>query len=232
MTRRGWTLLELLVVLLLSALLATLVTVVIAGAARAAARQAGALDRERSEAALSWWWRAVLRDAEAGDIAVPSLDRIVAHLPVGAAAPCSQMGSTLWIARSAWGGSRDPEAGRDLVWLLTEPRTAAWDRLAILAVDNDHCPGGEAAFRLSLSAAALPGLLVRVVEPLQLRLYLSGAKGWLGLAPADGSTSVQPFAGPIELAASWFARDSGGVRAFVQSAQGPLLQLVAPVAVP
>lgn len=232
MTRRGWTLLELLLVMLLSAMLASLVAAVIAGAARAATRQARALDRERTQAALTGWWRVVLRDADSADVAVSSLDRIVAHLPVGAAVPCGQTGSVLWIARSEWGGGRDPEVGRDLVWLLTEPRLGVWDHLTILAVSNDRCPGGEPALRLSLAAVVLPGLLARVVEPLQLRLYPSGGKGWLGLAPADGSAPVQPFAGPVELAASWFARDSGGVRAFVQTAQAPPLQLVGPLARP
>lgn len=232
MNRRGWTLLELLAVVLLSTLLAALVFGAVAGMARAATLQRRALDRERTQAALGAWWRAAFRDGESGDVVLPAVDRVVVPLPVGAAAPCRQAGAELWIGRAAWRGSRDPEAGRDLLWLLTEPVPAAWQGLAILGVSSDACPSGEPALRLLLSAPVGAGLLVRVVEPTELRLYRSGAKGWLGLAPADSSAPVQPFAGPIDVAASWFSRDSGGVRAFVQPASGPPLRLAAPLATP
>ena len=232
MNRRGWTLLELLVVVLLSTLLAALVFGAVAGAARSATLQRRALDRERTQAALGAWWRAAFRDGESGDVSLPAIDRIVVQLPVGVAVPCQQAGAELWIARAAWRGSRDPEAGRDQLWLLTEPVTAAWQGLAILGVSSDVCPGGETALRLLLSAPVGAGLLVRVVEPTELRLYRSGAKGWLGLAPADSSSSVQPFAGPVDVASSWFSRDSGGVRALVQPAAGPPLRLLAPLAMP
>ena len=136
------------------------------------------------------------------------------------------------MARAAWRGSRDPEAGRDQLWLLTEPVIAVWEGHAVLGVSNDSCPGGGPALRLLLSAPVGVALLARVVEPTELRLYRSGSKGWLGLAPADSSSPVQPFAGPIDVASSWFMRDSGGVRAFVQPASGPPLRLLAPLAMP
>jgi type II secretory pathway pseudopilin PulG len=230
--RRGWTLVELLVVALLSTLLAALVFGAVAGAARSATLQRRALDRERTQTALGAWWRTAFRDVQSGDVSLSAIDRVVAPLPVGAAAPCFQAGAELWIARAAWRGSRDPEAGRDQLWLLTEPVPAAWQALAILGVSSDVCPGAEPALRLLLSAPAGPGLLARVVEPTELRLYRSGANGWLGLAPADSSATVQPFAGPVDLATSWFSRDSGGVRAFVQPASGPPFRLLAPLAMP
>lgn len=232
MNRSGWTLLELLVVVLLSTLLAALVFATVAGAARSAISQARALDRERTQAALGAWWRAAFRDGESADVSLPAIDRMVAQLPVGAAVPCQQAGAELWIARAAWRGSRDPEAGRDQLWLLADSITTAWAEFAIQSVSNDVCPGGEPALRLLLSAPVGAGLLVRVVEPTELRLYRAGARGWLGLAPADSSSPVQPFAGPVDVAASWFMRDSGGIHAFVQPALGSPLRLLAPLAMP
>jgi len=232
-TRRGWTLVELVVVVLLSTLLAALVFAGVAGAARSATRQRRALDRERTEAALGAWWRAVFRDGQSGDVSLPAIDRIVARLPVGAAVPCWQSGAELWIARAGWQGSRDPEAGRDQLWLLVDSTTTTWAERAIFNVSNDVCPGGGPAVRLLLSGTAGVGLLARVVEPIELRLYLSGTAGWLGLAPADSSSPVQPFAGPVIVTASWFSRDSGGVRAIVQPASGgPPLRLLAPLVMP
>ena len=229
MTRRGWTLLELLVVLLIATILAALVSSVVAAAARAATRQASALDRERSQLAITAWWRAGLRDSESGDVAVPANDRVVAHHPVGAGVPCRLAGAELWIARAGWRGTRDPEPGRDEAWLLVDVVAAAWDEVAIVAVGSGSCPGGEPALRLALSSAVVAVQLVRVVEPVQLRIYRSGFSWWLGLAPADGSSPVQPFAGPVDPAASGFSRDTSGVRGVVQSASGRVLRLLAPL---
>lgn len=232
MSRRGWTLLELLIVLVLTIILAALAGSVIAAMARAATRQARALDLERTQVALAAWWRADFRDSDAGDVAVPTSNRVVTRHPVGAGLPCQLAGADLWIARSEWRGARDPEPGRDEAWLLIDVLTASWDEVAIVAVGNGSCPSGEPALRLTLGAATLPVQLARVVEPLELRIYRSGTSGWLGLAPADGSASVQPFAGPVDPVASGFSQDSSGVHARIQPRTGRLFRLNAPLTLP
>lgn len=228
-SRRGWTLLELLIVLVLTIILAALVGSVIAAIARSATRQARALNLERTQVALAAWWRADFRDGDAGDVVVPTNNQIVTRHPVGAGVPCQSVGTDLWIARTDWRGARDPESGRDEAWLLTDVLTAAWSDVAIVAVGSGSCPSGEPALRLTLGAAILPVQLARVVEPVELRIYRSGPSGWLGLAPADGSASVQPFAGPVDPVASGFSQDSSGVQALIQHRSGQRFRLNAPL---
>ena len=232
MSRRGWTVVELLVVVTVSAVLAALVSGVVIASARVAARQASSLEHDRTGLTVAAWWHVDLRDSESGDVAVPAADRLVAHHPVGAAVPCLASGADILIARADWRGGRDPEPARDELWLLTDVTTSAWDEAPLVAVASGLCPGGAPAIRLTLAATVAAVQLVRVVEPLQMRLYRSGNGWWLGLAPADGATPVQPFAGPIAVAVSGFARDTSGVHVFVQPAAGRLFELHAPLPSP
>lgn len=230
--RCGFMLFELLVTLLLTTLLAAIVGSAVVALASSARRHARALDQQRSEAAVAAWWRADLRDSEAGDVTVPVSDRLLAHHPVGGGVPCFVSGASLWIARSDWRGLRDPEPGRDELWLLTTAAPATWDAATFFAVGGGNCPDGTAALRLTLGTPAATVLLARAVEPVQVRLYRSGSSWWFGLAPADGSAPVQPFAGPLDPLASRFVRDSSGVHVFMQSPVGRALELLAPLPTP
>lgn len=232
LNRAGWSLIELLVVISLAGLLAGVVSGVVLIAARTARGQVVALDAARTQGALLAWWRIDLRDSEAGDVAVPADDRLVAHHPVGSALPCERVGNDLLIARLEWGDARDPDPSRDEAWLLRDAATAAWDESPLLAVTSSNCPDGRAALRLSF--VTLPGVvqLLRIVEPVQLRLYRSGISWWLGLAPSDGSTPVQPFAGPVIPAGSRFVRDNSGVHVFVQPAGSVAREFLAPLSDP
>ncbi|MEO5799790.1 MAG: prepilin-type N-terminal cleavage/methylation domain-containing protein [Gemmatimonadales bacterium] len=228
----GFSLVELLLVIVVAGILAALVTTVVVASARSAQRQTLALEEQRSLAAVAAWSRADLRDGEPGDIAVPAPDRLVAHHPVGAGAPCKVSGAELWVGRSSWRGTRDPEPGRDELWLLTSAITPAWDEPPFIAIGASTCPDGSAALHLTLGVAVAPVMLVRAVEPVQLRLYRSGSRWWFGMAPADGSTPVQPIAGPFDPAGSRFAMDSGGVHIFVQAATGRAAEFFAPLPPP
>ncbi|MES2305562.1 MAG: prepilin-type N-terminal cleavage/methylation domain-containing protein [Gemmatimonadota bacterium] len=232
LTRAGVTLLELMLVLVVAAILAALVTTVVVASAKSAQRQSLALDEQRSLAAVAAWSRADLRDGEPGDVAVPAADRLVAHHPVGAGAPCRVSGAELYISRASWRATRDPEPGRDELWLLTSATTPAWDEPPFVAVGTSTCPDGSAALHLTLGVAVAPVLLVRAVEPVQLRLYRSGSRWWVGMAPADGSSPVQPIAGPFDPAGSRFAMDSGGVHIFVQPAARRAAEFFAPLPPP
>ncbi|MEP6590942.1 MAG: hypothetical protein ABJC19_07150 [Gemmatimonadota bacterium] len=232
MTRRGWSAVEVLVVVALAALLASLCTAVITASARAAVRQRRALDRERLGQTVGAWWRAALRDAEGGDVEVASPVAITMKQPVGGGAVCWSDADTLRIARTEWRASRDPEPGRDLLWLLRDAVQGQWEAAELLLARAGRCPDGALALELLLATPVATVQLVRVVEPLQLRLYRSGVAAWLGEAPADGSSPVQPVAGPVVLPASQFTRDSSGVHVLMQPAWGGVLLLNAALSPP
>ncbi len=223
---------ELLVTMLLCAVLAALVAGAVAGVARGAARQQQALNRERVGSTVSAWWRNALRDADASDVQLPSLTTLEVSLPVGAGAPCVVNADTVLIARAEWSGERDPEAGRDRLWLLGDAAAGSWQDVDLLVTGTGRCPDGTAALRLLLTVPPGTVALVRAVEPVQLRIYRSAGSAWVGEAPADGSSPVQPVAGPVDFLTSQFTRDSSGVHAFLQPAAGPGVWLHAPLGGP
>jgi prepilin-type N-terminal cleavage/methylation domain-containing protein len=204
LTRRGVTLLELLVVMTLLGLLGVMLSAVVVGASRVAARHLGALSLERTaQGAAVFLWQE-RRDAPWIDLAVATAS-VRLPRPVGDGVICQASGNSLWLRRDHWSGDRAPEMVRDRLLMLTNGQ-AFWRAAGIQSVAAALCPDGAPAWRLVLSAAADSVQLVRVLEEVVLRRYAAGGSEWLGLAPADGSSPVQPFAGPLVNGASRFAR--------------------------
>lgn len=204
LTRRGVTLLELLVVVALLGLLGVLVSAVVIGASRVAARHVGALALERTAQVATVFLHHELRDARWEDVAVTAAAVWLAR-PVGDGAACDASGTSLWLRRDGWRGDRAPEVARDRLLLLTDGQ-ADWRGAVLNSVATSLCPDGRPAWHLTLGAPADSVRLLRVVEDVVVRRYGSGGTEWLGLAPADGSSPVQPFAGPLWSGASRFAR--------------------------
>lgn len=204
LTRRGVTLLELLLVVTLLGLLGVMVSAVVVGASRVAARHVGALALDRTTHVATVFLQHELRDARWDDVAV-AMASVRLSRPVGDGVACDAGGTSLWLRRDGWRGDRAPEVGRDRVHLLTNGRED-WRAIALSNVAAARCPDGSPAWRLTLSTAADSVRLVRVFEDVVVRRYASGGAEWLGLAPADGSSPVQPFAGPLWSGASRFAR--------------------------
>lgn len=215
------TLIELLVGLSLLALLGGLAVATVEGPARSGAHAVAVLDVARTTSTTGALLRQELRDADSLDVSIASGTRLMLARPVGDAAVCGTVGSALLILRADWSGARLPEAAHDQAWVLVDPLGETWDSMAIAAVGTGQCPAdGSPALRLTLPAPVVNPLMVRVVEPTELSVYRSGTADWLGLAPADGSASVQPFAGPLRAGASHFNRFGAALHLFV--AMSPL----------
>ena len=113
------------------------------------------------------------------------------------------------LARSSFSGHRDPQAGRDeaLVFVPGDSATSSedtWVTVGIAAVATTFaCPGvGGPGITLTLSASPSPLLLeegtpVRLVEPMELRLYQSGETWWLGGRSVNTGEAMQPMVGPL-----------------------------------
>jgi prepilin-type N-terminal cleavage/methylation domain-containing protein len=202
--RHGVTLLELLLAITLLALVGAVVTTVIVAASRVAGRATNQLALERTVHTAQALLGQELRDADWGDVSVGA-DAIRLPRTIGAGTPCASAAGSVVVAREAWEGERAPEAGRDFLRVL-DAETAAWQEGAVTDVLDATCPSGAPAWRLVSSAASVAVAAVRVVERVVLRRYVAGSAEWLGLAPADGSSPVQPFAGPLLPGFSRFAR--------------------------
>ena len=123
---------------------------------------------------------------------------------------CQSAGNAvIRLARSSFSGHRDPQAGRDevLVFVPGDSATSSeemWVAVQIAAVATTFaCPGaGGPGITLTLSASPSPLLLeegtpVRLVEPMELRLYESGETWWLGARSVNTGEAIQPLVGPL-----------------------------------
>jgi prepilin-type N-terminal cleavage/methylation domain-containing protein len=115
----------------------------------------------------------------------------------------------LRIGRLDFSGYRDPQATRDSAYVFVEGSAEtgnddAWVPLAITRVSSAApCPGAagpgitltvpSAAFLTSLAL----GTPVRIYEVMQLKLYQSEGRSWLGARSVSGGEAIQPVVGPL-----------------------------------
>jgi prepilin-type N-terminal cleavage/methylation domain-containing protein len=122
--------------------------------------------------------------------------------------------SRLQINRLSFSGHRDPQPGRDSVSVFVEGNPATteddgWIPTAIAAVGSGLCGGGGIpSIDLTVASLALegipPGTPVRIHELVELRLYRSEGRSWLGMRSVGSDESIQPLSGPM--------RDGEGLR--------------------
>jgi hypothetical protein len=207
--RRGTTLVELLLTVSMLASFGICVTAVVRGAIRVTVRALTALGSERTLLSTAVLLRYELQDGAWSRVAVVS-DSIRLDRRVGEGPLCGAPAGDLLVGRQDWSGARAPQAGRDQIYGLRPG--AGWYAAGITAVQAGNCPDGTPALRLTLSGPIDSLVWLRVVEATVLRRYRSGHADWLGLAPADGTVPVQPFAGPLQPGGSRFRRDTGLLR--------------------
>lgn len=212
LSRGGFALMELLLATVLLALFAGALVMVLRGAGRIATRSGRLLLADRALLALRTFAQEELRDATTGDVALVSASRIALSRPIGEGMACADSGGVVLIADSAWTGTRTPAAARDDLLLLISPAAATWLAVPIDSVGRGRCPLDNApAVRLDVPPHAGAGTFARVMEGVELSAYASGGADWFGLTPASGSSSVQPFAGPLALSATRFSVTSSAL---------------------
>jgi hypothetical protein len=113
------------------------------------------------------------------------------------------------IARSTFTGHRDPQAGRDEALVFLEDRAAAgaddiWLGTKIVGVATGAaCPGGGGpAITLTVPPGApvaglVAGTPVRITETMELRVYESEGRAWLGARSVSSGEAIQPLVGPL-----------------------------------
>jgi len=197
MTRRGFTLVELLIGMVLLGIFGVVVTRTLSLASRSTRRALDDLAVARTITSTGALLREELGESSSGELVVPDSSVVEYPRPTGHGPICATSGTDLLLRESDWQGTRWPEAGRDEVRLLGPAPARLWSPGLISAVAAGHCPDGASAIRLTLATVPASAAYARVVEPMRLRGYLSAGSGWWGLLPASGVASVQPFAGPL-----------------------------------
>jgi hypothetical protein len=114
------------------------------------------------------------------------------------------------LARSTFSGHRDPQAGRDKAFVfipgsLEAETNDTWVPAGIVSVGTTApCPGGlGAGITLTISAGVPLGTLesgtpVRITELMELRLYRSEGRSWLGARSVSTGETIQPLVGPLD----------------------------------
>jgi hypothetical protein len=151
-------------------------------------------------------------DPAAGDLVVAATDRMTYRAIRGNGVGCGLAMDGVVVRTSSWRSLRVPVPGRDSVMLLrTGPvwLLAALDGPVRAAICPDGSPG--LAFPVTGVTLADTGTAVRTFEQMELRLYLSGGTGWLGMRSVSGGETIQPVAGPFDSSPAPFTwYDSAG----------------------
>jgi hypothetical protein len=196
--RSGFSVVELLLVLslLVGVMAAAYAVVHMAGTEAMAARQRTAALRDQVTL-----WALLTHDvshAEASDVAVPGSDAVEFDRPVGEGSVCENEPLAVLLRATGGSWSRQPTAGRDHLWLREPGPGGGWSRRGIVSVAVANCPDGGSALRLDTDAPVSAMAFARVVEPVRLRSYASGAAHWLGMEGRGSGISLQPLAGPLD----------------------------------
>jgi prepilin-type N-terminal cleavage/methylation domain-containing protein len=113
------------------------------------------------------------------------------------------------LAQSGFVAGRDPQPGRDSAYVFVEGDSSTdtddlWQPVAITAVSTlANCAGTlEPGLTLTVSptrplVGVTAGAPVRVYEVMELRLYRSEGKSWLGMRSVSAGEAIQPLAGPL-----------------------------------
>lgn len=113
------------------------------------------------------------------------------------------------LARSTFVGARDPQPGRDSVYVFlegdgTRSDDDLWQAVGITGVSSSGGCAGTVEPGITLTVpttASIDGLAagtpVRIGEIMELRLYQSESKWWLGMRSVTSGEVIQPLAGPL-----------------------------------
>jgi type II secretory pathway pseudopilin PulG len=113
------------------------------------------------------------------------------------------------LAQSGFVAAREPQPGRDSAYVFVEgdantDQDDIWQPVAITAVSTlTSCAGSlEPGLTLTVSpTSSLVGLTagtpVWIYEVMELRLYRSEGKSWLGMRSVSAGEAIQPLAGPL-----------------------------------
>lgn len=211
LTRRGFTLVELLVAAVISGVLAVLTGGLVATSASRLRERSERMALEQALRVSLGAAAAMLEPLGADSVAGPDLSQtgagsFVARSSRATGVLCAAAPHMLQVRAGTpwWRAVRGLVAGRDSLLIATLGGPDRWIAAPLLgAPSSGACPDGSAGFFLptvvSPAAAALigAGSPLRVFEPVELRIYASGGGSWIGLRQVKTGEAIQPLAGPF-----------------------------------
>ncbi|HSE52651.1 MAG TPA: type II secretion system protein [Gemmatimonadales bacterium] len=211
LNRGGFTLVELLVAAVVSGVLAVLTGGLVAASASRLRDRSERLALEQALRVSLGAATAMLEPLGADSGAGPDLSQtapgsFVARSSRATGFLCAAASDLLHVRAGApwWRAVRSPVAGRDSLLIATLGGADRWIAAPLLgAPATGACPDGSSAFLLPtsvpLAAAAQigAGSPLRVFEPVELRIYVSGGASWIGLRQLQTGEAIQPLAGPF-----------------------------------
>jgi prepilin-type N-terminal cleavage/methylation domain-containing protein len=220
--RRGFTLVELMVALALALIVSAAAQRLLLTTQRLSRIQAARIAMQSNARTSAFVITSELRElggletgsADQNDILSLSSSGLTYRAMRGVGFLCeAPAGGQIRIARAGFSGLRDPEPARDGGYLFLEgdPSTDAddrWIQIPITAVSTTSaCAGtGQPAITISspnsaVLAGAPPGTPLRIYEVMELRLYQSDTRWWLGARSMSAGETIQPVSGPFAGAA-------------------------------
>jgi type II secretory pathway pseudopilin PulG len=128
----------------------------------------------------------------------------------GFGALCQPSTSTqLRLAQGEFSGARDPQPARDSALVFVEGDTATdtddtWLEVGIMGVSIAASCAGTLGPGITLTLQPTPSLTglpagtpIRIIEPMELKVYHSEGKAWLGIRSLSTGEAIQPLAGPL-----------------------------------
>lgn len=219
-SRRGFTLVELMIGLILMTLVGTVVYTLLYGTQRLSTAQAERMMLQSSIRTGALVVPAELRElstniADSTDLLHIDTDSITYRAARGVGFTCAVTATQVKILNTSvlpFNALRAISPGRDslLLFVDRDPSTAGddiWVRLPVTAVAASTC-GTRAAIAVTTPdfLALLPGGLlssvevggpVRTEEVMRLKSYASGGEQWVGAESVSGGDAVEPIFGPI-----------------------------------
>ncbi len=217
-SRGGFTLAEVMISLVLTLVVAGALYSLLISTQRITRAQAQRVDLQSNVRAGSIVVLSELRElsavsggtAEQNDILVAGSTALTYRAMRGIGFICGTPSPTaIRMARSSFTGHRDPQAGRDDALIFMEDSAAAgaevsWLGTQIVSVTTGApCPGalGPGITLTVPASAAMAGLKagtpVRITEVMELRLYESEGRSWLGARSVSSGEAIQPLVGPL-----------------------------------
>ena len=219
-TRRGFTLVELLIVMVILGVVGAAIVRTLTTATRLSDSQSQRTAMQGNLRAGAGLIPSELReiniDASGSDLIAIGKDSVKYRAMRRLAIACIGAGNVLTVRRTNSFGLTGFSVGTGLfLYVENDPTLTSddiWATFAITNVSTGACPDGSAATLLKLDANLPAGVVydapLRTYQDMTLKVYDSGGRKWLGL---NDGTGLQPVLGPLAAADSTFGfRDASG----------------------